>query len=514
MKDPDCNQETTETMMVCDNCGYEITGKQKKKKFSAKTIFTILLALAIWILLSLGFNEVIIVVFLILTIVQMVSMVRDIVKGGGKKKLYFKAVSIVFLLVICSFLIFLGLDAPAIDGDYTLDDLRNAPASCNQSYDILMSIAEPYQEETSYKQGGAPLIGLAAEDVNEIATIREKTKNSNRAEIAELLSDHRNQILSIWEKAQKGRDVIKKLDSFEEIADLEKPVLIASNQELISYSKNMRHMCDLFSAYTCLQTVQGNIDEAIDELVVLNSVFRKLSITARSTLNKSVSVVVNSICIESADFIVNDSRTTQSQLERLAKNFPSFSQEQLSLRNGLLFDYMFYREMFNASELFKIKGRWAIKRNSAIRLLRNYIIEQMKLYGDANEQDKQKGELSVWPGILPSSCNVRMDENCEITFVYKFLYNPVGAIMTITCMPVIETIYEVSTKLQIYQDMLQIVLNKRLGKDFSLKACDYSDEYIIDIENKKIFSPGPDRIENTDDDIKLNIEPKVLGWVN
>jgi len=62
--------------------------------------------------------------------------------------------------------------------------------------------------------------------------------------------------------------------------------------------------------------------------------------------------------------------------------------------------------------------------------------------------------------------------------------------------------------------MLGIVLNKRLGRDFSLKARDYGDEYIIDIENKKIFSPGPDRIENTDDDIKLNIDPQVLGWTN
>lgn len=82
------------------------------------------------------------------------------------------------------------------------------------------------------------------------------------------------------------------------------------------------------------------------------------------------------------------------------------------------------------------------------------------------------------------------------------------------CFPATESIREVRSKLQIHQDMLQIVLNKRLGRDFSLKARDYGDEYIIDIENKKIFSPGPDRIENTDDDIKLNIEPDVLGWKN
>jgi len=32
------------------------------------------------------------------------------------------------------------------------------------------------------------------------------------------------------------------------------------------------------------------------------------------------------------------------------------------------------------------------------------------------------------------------------------------------------------------------------------------------IENKKIFSPGPDGKPGTKDDIKLPINPEVLGW--
>jgi hypothetical protein len=44
-----------------------------------------------------------------------------------------------------------------------------------------------------------------------------------------------------------------------------------------------------------------------------------------------------------------------------------------------------------------------------------------------------------------------------------------------------------------------------------LKARAYSDQYIIDIENKKIFSPGPDGKAGTKDDISLPINPEVLG---
>jgi hypothetical protein len=55
-------------------------------------------------------------------------------------------------------------------------------------------------------------------------------------------------------------------------------------------------------------------------------------------------------------------------------------------------------------------------------------------------------------------------------------------------------------------------LDKRLGKEVSLKARAYGDEYIVDVENKKIFSPGPDGKPNTRDDIKLSINPDLLGW--
>ena len=63
-------------------------------------------------------------------------------------------------------------------------------------------------------------------------------------------------------------------------------------------------------------------------------------------------------------------------------------------------------------------------------------------------------------------------------------------------------------------DLFQIVLNKRLGKEVSLKARAYGDEYIVDVENQKIFSPGPDGIAGTKDDITLRINPKVLGLIS
>jgi hypothetical protein len=80
--------------------------------------------------------------------------------------------------------------------------------------------------------------------------------------------------------------------------------------------------------------------------------------------------------------------------------------------------------------------------------------------------------------------------------------------------PSIWRIVALRTRLEIHSHLLQIVLDKRLGGDVSLEALAYGDEYIVDVENRKIFSPGPDGKANTKDDIFLWINPEVLGWQN
>jgi hypothetical protein len=101
----------------------------------------------------------------------------------------------------------------------------------------------------------------------------------------------------------------------------------------------------------------------------------------------------------------------------------------------------------------------------------------------------------------------------KLPWSYK-AYNPYGSLVAVMLTPNMEGVFEIMTKLEVRFDILKIVLNKRLGKDFSLKARAYVDEYVVDVENEKIFSPGPDGIADTKDDIFLPINPEVLGWKN
>ncbi|GAH76876.1 unnamed protein product, partial [marine sediment metagenome] len=119
-------------------------------------------------------------------------------------------------------------------------------------------------------------------------------------------------------------------------------------------------------------------------------------------------------------------------------------------------------------------------------------------------------ELKVWPLICPNWIPVSIDSEGKVPWFYT-CYNPIGSLLIIILTPTFEKVFEIQTKLQIHSDLLQIVLSKRLGNKVSLKARAYSDEYIIDVEKKKIFSPGPDGKPHTEDDIKLTINPEVLG---
>ena len=72
-------------------------------------------------------------------------------------------------------------------------------------------------------------------------------------------------------------------------------------------------------------------------------------------------------------------------------------------------------------------------------------------------------------------------------------------------------ILEIKDRILIYDDMLQWVLARRMGQEGSLKARAYSDEYTVDVEKGLVFSVGPDGEPYTKDDIKLRIDPVVLG---
>lgn len=339
-----------------------------------------------------------------------------------------------------------------------------------------------------------------------------------------MLEEKAEGIKLAWENAKKGRDVISELATFPEIADLTEE--FNSCETYPRFLVPLNRMANTYGVYSIMQSTQGNEQTAVRELITMDSVIRKLNVNARCMLTKLICTGCLVRNFAKANFIVNNPQTSEISLELLAHHFRPLNEEQISLRNCFISEYFGFKDIIENDKIltyaddyadedipdwYKFFYKHTAKRNATVRLFRNHINRLIEKEAGA---DKNKtGELSIWPKIFQNLPSIQSDLNDfhPRDYYYHCLYNP-GWIQAGLMASPMNKFSEVRTKLQIYDDLFQIVLNKRLGREVSLKARAYSDEYIVDVEKKLIFSPGPDGEPYTKDDIKLLINPEVIGF--
>jgi len=243
-------------------------------------------------------------------------------------------------------------------------------------------------------------------------------------------------------------------------------------------------------------------------LIELDSVLRKLSLNARLLIAKLVCHLALADNLTTANAIANNPKASRETVELLAEHFTPLTAEQMSLRNSVLFEYIFTKDIINKGIGQSTMGKTPLlKRNSTMRLYRNICDDRINNLEDIEAATSVR--FSVWPPIYPGMEPVTFRVREPLPLLYR-CYNPVGSRLIRLARSHRKS--NRRTILMVQDDLLRIVLSKRLGRDFSLKASAYSDEYIVDVENRKIFSPGPDGKTNTKDDIWLPINPQVLGW--
>jgi hypothetical protein len=409
-------------------------------------------------------------------------------------------ISILFMYV---FYLFWSIDAPPIPNDYTVADLRSAPTDCAESFEVLKTlIDEPWSTP------GAPAVGLSKHDVDMIDDIRDALQKGTDAETARILSNDSNDIRAAWAASEKARDIIRKLNAFPEIADLSEPEIGSKTMRW----HNLIELARLYEICAHLQTEQDDIRAFTIELVELDSVFRKLSLNVRLFIERLICHACLETDIDTANVIVNNPNTSRNIVELLAKQFTPLTAEQLSLRNGLLSEYLLMKnivmEISHASRAEKTR---LVKTNSTLRVYKNYCDDWLTAMEPGG--DVIATRLFAWPNHYPFREPDLLSSQGMLPLIY-WCYNPLGSkcICTFGFFPNMD--FRKRFTMPVHDDLFQIVLNKRLVKEISLKARAYSDEYIVDIGNRKIFSPGPDGKADTKDDIILRINPEVLGWQN
>jgi len=406
-------------------------------------------------------------------------------------------VSIVFMVI---FYLLWRIDAPPIPNDYTIADLRSAPVQYADSFDVLKTLIDEDNDFSS-----ATAIELTHSDTDMIAEIRGIIKTGTTSEISETLNDYAGEIKQIWADNKTARDVIRRLNEFPEIADLTRPSIDFKIMQL----QDLIQLAYLYDVYSHLQTEQDDIHAVTVQLIELDSIFRKLSLNARPLISKFICYVCMTADIVTANAIANNPRASLESIELLTGHFTPLTKEQLSLRNCVLFEYLLNRN--NISEVLGrgIAGKIRLlKKNSTLRFYRNVCDIGINILEDIEDFDDAR--FRVWPSIYPDMGPISFQARRPLPLFYIF-YNPVGSLILRIRSFQFESLLKRKTAVKVQDDLLQIVLNKRLGKEVSLKARAYSDEYIVDIENKKIFSPGPDGNADTNDDIMLRINPEVLG---
>jgi hypothetical protein len=424
---------------------------------------------------------------------------KQIILTGGRIR-----TGLIVILVIASFLLSFVIiwwrDAPPIEDDYTVADLRSAQPDCNGSYQLLLSIVTQ-----DINENGAPEIGLTEEDINDLRSLHGNSCNSNTIDDSLVLA-HAATIERIWQHAQKGREVFEELDTFAEIADLTEPSML---QVPPNYLANIRYLAFIYDLKARLLLAQGDDVRAVENSALIYSVFCKYSLNTRTLLNKLVSAGGLAISIKLANDIANHPDVSQNAIELLSKKFRPLSPEVASMRNPVIGEYLSFREYFlKGPESKMYRANPLCKLNSTLRLYRNYMLSAL-VRSEPNYNDKNPN-LRVCAGLWGS--DIRIEPDGDIYFPIKYrLYNPVGSVLTSIVAPTIDGVFKSQTGQLIQDDLLQIVINKRLGRPVDLKARAYSDEYIINTDKKIIFSPGPDEIPYTDDDIKFQINPDVLN---
>ncbi len=408
--------------------------------------------------------------------------------------------------LMCLFYLAWNIDAPPITNDYKIADFRSAPAEYTDSYELVKQLIDPnYNLVEQFPDSNTLEIGLSQDDIYMIGDINVTIESGSDEEISEILSFHKKSIVQVWNKIEKARDIIEQLDKYPEIADLVDPTDISK----LMFAKNYIDLARIYQAYACLQNEEDKIHFIAMELVTLDSVFRKLSLNIRPFITKLCCIKNMEINIATANALANNPSTSQQTIELLRAHFVPITKEQMSLRNGIIFEYLFTKtNLITALNKEQIVKTLLFKKNSCLRWSRN--LYDCHLITNDNSENNTLFEFSVWPDIYPFKEPSSYDNSKKLPLLYR-CYNPFGSIYIRMISIPFERTSKTLTAIPIKNDFLTIILNKRLGIKINLKALAYSDEYIIDIENKKIFSPGPDGKSYTNDDIILPINPEVLN---
>jgi len=274
------------------------------------------------------------------------------------------------------------------------------------------------------------------------------------------------------------------------------------------FSADIKYLIRIYTTKALLLLQEGKDVEAVNLLIFFDSTIRKYCISARSLISKLVGYAAVSINIQTAGYLASSPVISQEALLILNSHFEELNQQVMSLKNSVIHEYLTYKNSLYEIKQQTQKSRM-LKFNSSCRYYDSHSRRFMQL--DEGLPPFEYCPISVWPWEEPNWPKVSLVVEDIGPFNVYTLYNPIGSMLTQIVFPAHEKILDIKKKVLIRDDLLQWVLARRMGEQGSLTARAYSEEYTVDVRKGLVFSVGPDGTAYTDDDIKLPINPTVLG---
>ncbi|MHC4773030.1 MAG: DUF4190 domain-containing protein [Planctomycetota bacterium] len=441
----------------------------------------------------------------ILSIIAFVKIKRS--KGQLKGRWLAISGIIIPILISIPVLVVWIQDAGPVPNDFTEADLLHVKPENESSYEVLLQLCNQRHgtEEVS-------AIGLTRDDEDFLSDtyLEILDEDVSFEEVYYRVSVRRLDIDILWEKAKRGREVIRKLSEYSEVAEL-----LKFEEHWGQFVKNLVDLNKLSCLYVICAIQSEDSEMAIESFLQLDRVVRSLSVFSQGLVTKMACLLSIDNNLRTANFLVNDASSSEEIINKIVTQFRPLSHEHVSLKNHIVADYLLLKSLESTllSESNAV-DRLAYKVNSTNRY--RYSFCKNAILKDEGKDISEYCELSVWPWEknwpkLYFTGGKARDQFSKGSF-YCW-YNPVGClVMTFGNESLLsDEVVHKKTRILIRDDLLQWVLARRMGEEGSLKARAYSDEYTVDVENGLVFSVGPDGQAYTDDDIKLRIDPAVLG---
>jgi hypothetical protein len=230
--------------------------------------------------------------------------------------------------VLAPVLAYLAADDPVIRRPMTMEEIAPAFPGAEQSFEVLM------------RYGKTHPLGRAVRSPQRIfnpSPVGYFPGGADKPEWREWLLARRADVEADWAELAPVRAWWAERNTFDRISDLTPPRF---DSEIITFSPP-RSMTQLGCAIASLQALDGHGDEAIDTLLPIIQVGRKLQPSARTLVREMIAIIVERMSLQTAGFVLDHAAVSPAARARLAAALSAGGGGAPGARRLMAIDYAF-----------------------------------------------------------------------------------------------------------------------------------------------------------------------------